>query len=157
MIENTSELPKAIKVQLTKEQTKDIAENLEAGIKCFYHIKTGKLKTVIDFDHHLYAEDELWEKDIEEIEKNWSDYFEFEKLESHDSFRIMADFSESVDNPELQQKLIEALNKPNPLRNFKWQINNSGIYRKKWFDFKHSQYLEWVEKQIEHLERRDEL
>ncbi|MGQ1948702.1 hypothetical protein ACT3CD_16545 [Geofilum sp. OHC36d9] len=48
----------------------------------------------------------------------------------------MADFAESVDDTRLQDKLINALNRPNPFQNFKWQIDNSGEYRQQWFDFK---------------------
>jgi len=61
----------------------------------------------------------------------------------------MADFAESIDNPRLQDRLINALNKSKPFQNFKWQIDNSGEYRQQWFDFKNMHYIELVKKQID--------
>ena len=52
----------------------------------------------------------------------------------------MLDFAESVDNVNLQERLINSLNKSKPFRNFKWQIDNSGNYLQKWFDFKNNRY-----------------
>lgn len=60
------------------------------------------------------------------IDVNWEGFFEFIGLESHDSFQIMAGFADSLDDTRLQDKLINALNKSKPFRNFKWQIDNSG-------------------------------
>ena len=76
------------------------------------------------------------------------DYFEFEGFESHESFQIMVDFAESVDDQKLQNRLIYALNKSKPFSNFKWQVDNSGEYRQQWFDFKKMRYIEWVKEQI---------
>ncbi|HAB52519.1 MAG TPA: hypothetical protein DCE80_10190, partial [Ignavibacteriales bacterium] len=95
------------------------------------------------------ADEEPWEDELKEVEKNWSDYFEFEGFESHESFQIMVDFAESIDNKRLQQNLINALNRPKPFQNFKWQIDNSGEYRQQWFDFKKMRYIEWIKEQID--------
>jgi hypothetical protein len=64
-----------------------------------------------------------------EIDDNRDDYFEFKGIESLESFQIMADFGEDVDDTILQNKLINALNRSKPFQNFKWQIDNSGDYR----------------------------
>ena len=61
----------------------------------------------------------------------------------------MAGFADSVDDTRLQDKLINALNKSKPFRNFKWQIDNSGDYRQQWFDFKKIRYIQLVKEQIE--------
>jgi len=50
-------------------------------------------------------------------------------MDSHESFKIMADFAENIDNARLQDRLINALNKSKPFRNFNWEIDNSGDYR----------------------------
>lgn len=41
----------------------------------------------------------------------------------------MADFAENVDDTRLKDKLTNALNRPKPFQNFKWQIDNSGEFR----------------------------
>jgi len=40
-------------------------------------------------------------------------------MSSRDSFNLMADFAESIDNKKLQDRLINALNKSKPFKNFK--------------------------------------
>ncbi|NJO88924.1 MAG: hypothetical protein HC831_08185, partial [Chloroflexia bacterium] len=94
-------------------------------------------------------DEEPWEEVLKEIEEHLNDYFEFDGISPRDSFNIMVDFAENIDNLRLQERLINALNKSKPYRNFKWQIDSSGEYRQKWFDFKKNRYIKWVIKQIE--------
>jgi hypothetical protein len=136
-------------MKLTKKQIEEIADDLDCGMRCFYHLKTREITTLLNYDHWMGADTEPWEEDMEEIDENWGDYFEFQGFESHESFQIMADFAESIDNPKLQNKLISALNRSKPFRNFKWQIDNSGEYRQQWFQFKKTRYIQWVIEQIE--------
>ncbi len=145
-MENPEKRPGNMK--LTEEQIEEIADYLECGMKCFYNLKTGEIKTILDFNCWIGGDKEPWEEESKEIFENYDDYFEFEGLESHDSFQIMADFAESVDNSRLQVKLINALNRKKPFQNFKWQIDNSGKYRQQWFDFKKMRYIQWVKEQI---------
>ena len=123
-------------MKLTEKQIEEIAENLECGMRCFYNFKTWEIKTILNFDSWIGAEEKPWEEESNEIDDNWEEYFEFEGLVSHDSFQIMADFAETVDDTRLQDRLINALNRPKPFQNFKWQIDNAGEYRQQWFDFK---------------------
>ncbi len=135
-------------MELTEKQIEEIAENLDCGLRCFYNLKTGEIKTLLNFNSWIGADEEPWEEESREIDENWDDYFEFEGFESHESFKIMVDFAESVDNQKLQNRLIYALNKSKPFSNFKWQVDNSGEYRQQWFDFKKMRYIEWVKDQI---------
>lgn len=134
---------------LTDDQIKEIADSLEAGMKCYYNRLTGNIKTIIDFDSWIGADDELWEEDLNEIDEHFGDYFVFENMTSHDSFNLMVDFVDLVVDSRIQTKLINALNKSKPFRNFKHVIDNSGEYRQQWFDFKRGRYIEWVQDQID--------
>jgi len=133
----------------TEKQIEEIADHLECGMRVYYNLKSGEIKTVINFDTWFGAEEEPWEDVLDEIDENRDDYFEFEGFASHDSFNIMADFAESIDNARLQKKLFNALNRPKPFQNFKWQIDDSGEYKQQWFDFKKMRYIKWVKDQIE--------
>ncbi len=133
----------------TKKQIQEIAENLDCGMRCFYNLKTGEIKTILNFDSGIGVDEEIWEEESKEIDKNWDDYFEFEGFESYESFKIMEDFAEIVEDTKLQNKLINALNRPKPFRNFKCQIDNSGDYRQQWFDFKKMRYIQWIKEQID--------
>jgi hypothetical protein len=118
-------------------------------MRCYYNKQTGEIKHILNFDSWMYADEELWEEDIKELEENWENYVEFEGMASRDSFRVMADFTDIVDNNNLRERLIGALNKKKPFQNFKWVIDNSGIYRQQWFDYKKERYIEWVVEQLE--------
>ena len=136
-------------IKLADQQIKEIAENLDGGMKCFYNKQTGEIKILLDFDNFDGADEELWEEEIKEIDEHWGDLVEFEKMSSRESFQLMVDFAESVDNPSLQDRLFIALNRTNPFRNFKWHIDNSGKYRQRWFNYKDLRYIEWVKEQLD--------
>lgn len=82
------------------------------------------------------------------IQHDQEDYWEIERMESGDSFNMMSDFIITVENNSLRSKLAQALQKSKPFRNFKFVIDNSGDYRKRWFEFKDRRLFEWVERQI---------
>lgn len=138
----------------TKKEIEEIADNLDCGMRCFYNLKSGEIKTIPNFDSWIDADKETWDDVSNEIDENWSDYIEFTGFESHESFKLMVDFAESVDDTRLQNKLIGVLNKLKPFQNFKWHIDNSGEYRQQWFDFKKMRYIQWVKNQID-LNKKD--
>ncbi|MFP4163457.1 MAG: UPF0158 family protein [Chitinispirillaceae bacterium] len=131
----------------TEEQIEEIAEWLECGLKSYFNLKTGEIKTLPDFENQIFCDREIWEEEAEDIRENPDDYIEFEELGSREEFRIMADFAKSIPESELKNELIRALNRPKPFRNFKSLIDCSGNYRKKWFDFKKQSYIEAVKEQ----------
>lgn len=136
---------------MEKEKIKDIADNLSMGMKCFVHLKTKETKIIPDYDRNPDFDPESWPADDDDldIEKNPGDYLEIEAMESRDSFRVMADFVDTVDDEKLREKLIDSLQRPKPFQNFKFTIDRSGDYREKWFKFKDEKQIEWVERQIE--------
>jgi hypothetical protein len=138
-------------IKLTKDQIKELADQLDCGNKCYINKETGILIFTPDFDRG-YADEELWQDDINELEENWDKYVEIDRMESRESFEVMAGFAESVDSRELREALIGALNKKHPFQNFKWVVDNSGPYRQKWFDFKNQRLIEWVNDQLEVLD-----
>ncbi|MCK6614217.1 MAG: UPF0158 family protein [Ignavibacteriaceae bacterium] len=141
-------------LNLTDKQILEIADTLEAGMKCYYNIKTGKIKEIPDFDTWTEIDDEVWEKDLNEIDEHPDDYLEFEGLITNESFQAMADFAESITDIKLQKKLFNALNKPKPFQNFRGQIDISGDFRTQWFDFRRMRFIEKVKKQIEMYNQR---
>jgi len=131
-------------IKLTKDQIKEIAEELDCGMKCYINKETGIIKSVPDFDSWQTGDTELWEDILNELDENWGNYLEIERMESHESFDIMVEFAEDVDSRELHDTLNNVLNRKQPFSNFKWVIDNSGPYRQKWFDFKTQSLKDWV-------------
>ncbi len=141
---------------LSKEKIKEIAEDLDCGMKCYYHKKTEKIITIIDFDSHLGADEEPWEDVINELDEHSADYFEIERMDTRENLRVMESFAYFVNDSALKDKLIDALNRPKPFASFKWIVDNSGEYRQKWFDFKNQKYIEWVEARINDINSTEE-
>jgi len=136
-------------IKLTKDQIKEIAEQLDCEMNCYIDKETGIIKSVPDFDSWQTGDTELWEDILNELEENWGKYVEIERMESHESFELMVEFAENVDSRELHDTLISVLNRKHPFSNFKWIIDNSGPYRQKWFDFKNQSFIEWVIAQLD--------
>lgn len=129
-----------------KKQIKEIAEHLECGNICYFNTKTGEIKWVPQSDGFGDVE-EFFGDIMDEVKSE--DYFEFEIPDSRESYKIMESFLGHVENETLRDKLIDILNRKKPFRNFKWQIDNSGPYRQKWFDHKSSEYINWVKTLVE--------
>lgn len=142
---------------LTELQIKEIAEQLDCGFRCFVHRQTGEIISILDTLRHPGMDTETWEDEQEKFDNNFDEYYEIEQLESRDSFELMADFTEQLDDKnELKRQLITALNKKKPFREFKFVIDNSGIYRQQWFDFKNERLKQWVKEKLDYETRREE-
>ena len=133
---------------MTDEQIIELADNLDCGLRCFVHRKKGTIVTTPDTTNEPESDSEYWDNSIEEIEKNLDNYVEIEKMDSNESFRLMTNFIETVDDTGLRDKIEQSLSRPKPFRNFKFEIDNSGQYRQKWFDFKKRQMIERVKGQL---------
>jgi hypothetical protein len=132
----------------TQEQIKEISEQLDCGFRAFYHKVTGDLIFVPDADRLINIDMDGWRDDLDKLDENPSDYNQIDAMEASDSFRVMADFAEQLTDSGLRDKLVNALNKPNPFSKFKFVIDNSGEHRQNWFDFKNKRYIEWTEEQL---------
>jgi hypothetical protein len=133
---------------MTDEQINELADNLDFGLRCFVHKDKKTIVTTPDTINNPDSDSESWDEANEEIENNFDSYVEIEKMDSHELFRLMEKFIDMVDNAPLRDKLEEALRRPKPFANFKFDIDNSGSYRQKWFDFKKQQMIEWVQEQV---------
>ncbi|MEO5905712.1 MAG: UPF0158 family protein [Saprospiraceae bacterium] len=133
---------------MDKKIIEEIAGYLDCGFNCFLHKTTHELKCIPDMDL-METDEEEWVDEIAFLESDHEDYKEIERMEPGHSFRIMADFVNTVVDISLVNKLNEALQKSKPFQNFKLIINRSGNYRERWFEFKKRRIIKWVESQLE--------
>jgi hypothetical protein len=130
---------------LTQEQIIEIAEELDCGFRSFWNKTNGELLFIPNELKFPGMDIEAWSEEIEKLDANFSDYVEIESMQSYESFEIMVDFVETIpDSNKLKDRLMYALNKKKPFREFKFVIDNSGDYRQKWFDFKNENLQKWV-------------
>jgi len=136
-------------IALTTKQIFEIAQEFDCGNRCYLKIKTGEIISTPDFVTEFDDGREFYEDILEELESNWNDYVEIEKPRSSDSYEIMVNFAEQLDDDnKLKSKLFDALNKNKPFRRFMFEIDNSGKYRQEWFDFKKAKLENWVIEKI---------
>jgi hypothetical protein len=134
---------------MTKEQIKNIAQELDCGVTCYVHkLSKAVISIPTDEDHLSDFDDDAWKSERKEIKKNIKKYIEIPTMSSSEAFEVMRDFAEQVDDPILQDKLEQALEGRKPFANFKIQIDNSGDYRQRWFDFKEKRLIEYVEENL---------
>lgn len=136
-------------IALTAEQISDIAQDLEAGFKCFIHKETGEVKTLPDeLNGNMELDEELWQDVIDEIDKDAENFIVIEGMDSHESYLLMEKFIDTVEDKQLASRLTNAINVSKPFHTFRYELDYSDEYLKKWYAFKSQQMIEWVK---EHL------
>jgi hypothetical protein len=95
-------------MELTHDQIKSIAEELEIGMRVFVNLETKNIKSLPDFDNNIYSDEELWEDDIKEIEEDMDNYLQFDPMSSHESYSMMEEFAGKVEDEALGNKLFQA-------------------------------------------------
>ena len=142
-------------MKLSNKKIKEIAEKLDCGMICYINLKTNEIQSIIDLNDLYLEEEEHWKEDLDE-EEDWESYIKIEKMPSRDAFLIMEDFTDQVSNKEIRNRLIYALNRSKPFKNFKYEVDYNEEVREKWFKFKAYRYEEWVKDYLEHLDLDDQ-
>lgn len=133
---------------IPKEIANDIADSLEMGLKCYIHKKTLEVVTFPDEDRYPDMEEDVWQEDIDKVTKDRKEYIEIESMNSAESFRVIKEFVNSLENSHVKNRLLLAIEGRKPFANFKQQIDNSGDYREQWFAFGRERGIEWVQSQV---------
>lgn len=136
-------------LQLTPEMIKEIAEQLDTGMKCFYHLPTGKTEYYPDQYKYAGFDEELWEEAIEKVEENFDEYVAFTSMESQESFEVMEDFIAGIPDKKIQERFTNVIQRRNPFQQFKNVLLDYPDLRQQWFAYKDKRYIEYVEKQVE--------
>jgi len=125
----------------------EVAETIMMGMICFLNPDTFEIEfipreMIVDPEEYEMITGEEW--DSAEIKHlKWQRYIEVEPMESHESFKVMEYFIDEIDDNNLQNRLINALNRRKPFANFKYIVETSK-YRQQWFDFRQKQWEYYV-------------
>jgi hypothetical protein len=131
---------------MSDEQITEIAELLDCGEICFYHLPTSTIEHHPDPDNP-YFEPELWKEIIDKIEANRNNFKRIERMDSRLAFQVMENFANSLTENSFKNSLIRLLLERKPFSNFKIMVDNSD-HRQAWFDFKRQAYINWVSEQL---------
>ncbi len=131
-----------------------IAEEIDSGMTCFINPKTLEMvivpRDMLD-GGYFCGDTELFDKDLEKVDTEWERFTRVDPLGSREGFIIMEEFVDEIaDDEAMANKLVNALNRPKPFRNFK-NIVETSEYRQKWFDFKHQATKEQVSRELREL------
>lgn len=147
--------------ELPEKYTKvvsEIADSIDAGFICFLNMDTGEIEDIPkDMLHDPEDFEAMTGEPFESMNfkyPEWEHCMTFEPLESHESFKIMRNFTDSLKDIRLQDRLAYALDNRKPFANFKFIIDNSE-HRQDWFDFK-KQYMEGYVKELLSMELEKE-
>jgi len=140
----------------TTDIVKEIAEQLYCGFRAFIHKTTGQLLFIPDNYNYPDIDLSSWDKELEQLENNFTDYHEIEKWTSSEAFEIMSEFAVHLTDKDLQSRLFDTLRKNKPFKEFKFVIDNSGDFRQQWFDFKNKWQEDFVARQLNRLKTTDE-
>lgn len=144
--------------KLSPEQIDEIAENIDMGMICFYHITSGRIITLIpqvteiNSDYSgLYSEDELKERNqLDDIEAHLDEYIPFEKMSSRNAFDVMRAFALSNNHDTIKENLLLSLEKQHPFQSFKTALYSlPKEISSEWYAFKTKKNRRWVEEQLE--------
>jgi Uncharacterised protein family (UPF0158) len=135
-------------ISIPNKVIEEIADQLDCGMKCYIKKSTGALVAIIDDENLIDPDDVAIQKEIKQIRDNPSEYIEIENMDSRESYNVMLDFVDEVQDQEFQAKLMKALNASGPFRGFKSALASSEECRKKWFDYKKTRCIEHVKMQI---------
>lgn len=134
-------------IRLSSGQINEIAQELDAGLKCYVNKDSGEHKSILDWDYMDDSEG-FWQEELEKIQSEWSNYVIVEKMPSHLVFGIMEGFAASIENEEIRDRLFYALSRNKPFRNFKNEVDYREDIRQKWFAFKQNAYEDYVRQEL---------
>ncbi len=141
-------------MNLSNKLIKEAAEFLEMGMICYINKETNQIISIPNPDG-VYFDEELWIEDLNKIENNADKYISLEPMSSRDAFRMMEDFVMQVPDIKIRNRLIYALNKNKPFKNFRYEVDYHEEIRQQWFKFKAYRYEEYVRELLEFLSRKE--
>jgi hypothetical protein len=136
-------------MEVSKEILKHIAEYLDSQLRVFLNTNTFEIVYFPGEDEAFDFDAEAWQPEIEKVNKAKDSFIEIEKPGSRESYKIMEDFIYSISDAKLKEKLTQAIEGRKPFANFKFQIDQSGAFREKWFKFKEDQLMDYVKNQLD--------
>lgn len=138
-----------MQVAISPDQIKEIAQELDAGMRCFYHIPTGEVKSYPDeLRGHEGFEVEFWEDIIDQVESFPEEFVTFQSMESFESFRVMETFINHIEEVKIQGQFQDAIALKKPFQQFKYLLIDYPALREQWFDFKNLHLIEYVQQQL---------
>lgn len=143
-----------------EEVITEVADLLSCGMVCFINPETLEFDFIpknLYEEYGHYGEDEYNDiiQEMNDTIESWEKCIRIDPPESWESFKIMENFIDCCipDSNRIKDRLINAISRKSPFRNFSFVIDNS-TYRKKWYDFRVLQLEKYVLEQLSEQDKR---
>jgi hypothetical protein len=141
-------------MELSYEFLIDIAGEMDIGMTCYIHRKTGELVSFpkdLEYSGFLTSEEENpWQDKIDIVNSDVKNFIEIEAMPSKKSYEVMEGFTFSLNDSEIKNQLIKALDGKKPFAHFKDLVHRlPDNFRKAWFDWKKEKSIDWIKEQLE--------
>lgn len=120
-----------------------LAKEVAKGNICYVNRRTSKI-TVID--NSLEDESELIKQAeaLTQIEKKIDNFVKIEEPGNNEMLIIMKEFLDELTDRSVAKQLSNALNRKNPMRNFKTAVMGDMDLNNHWMNYKSEEYQRWV-------------
>ncbi|MES2265449.1 MAG: UPF0158 family protein [Bacteroidota bacterium] len=133
---------------ITQDKLKEIADNLDMGMRCFYNKVTSEIESYPKNLEYTGLEDE-WEDTVSKIEANAANYYEFESMNSNEAFNVMMDFTNEITDKSIYNKFLNALSRKKPFANFNNLLQYYPYLQQEWFAYKSRKSSTFVKGQMD--------
>jgi hypothetical protein len=110
-------------------------------ISYYLDVQTGALISVFGDMDDEEEDDELTPR----VEEDPDRYRYIDPVGSHESFRWMERFAYSLEDAEVRERLVDALDRPRPFRRFKDALMSFPEVREAWFRYEEERLREYAE------------
>jgi hypothetical protein len=94
---------------------------------------------------------------FEKIKGTWPRYTILSPMSSHEAYKVMESFAETLENEALKREVFHALEKRSPFANFRHTLaSESKDLLNAWYDYEQAHYAQWVEQALAAAEEDDE-
>lgn len=144
--ENEAEELKKIQLPIDLQELSWIFEDSSIEHRSYLDLKTGEIIQIFD---DIMDPDEKEELDDKLDEGLGERYITIPNAESHDGYKDMEDFIETIKEVKLKERLYNAITRKSAFRQFKDVLNFYPKERERWFKFKDEKVMERVNEWLE--------
>jgi hypothetical protein len=137
-------------IEIKPETLKEIAEYLDMGMLCFYNKTNGEIESYPDGLEDSGLEDD-WAEVTDKIAAFPGNYVQIEKMHSHEAFKVIESFIDTINHTPTHNKFIEAISHKKPFAQFNNMLSYYPDLREQWFIYKLNCYIAFVKSQFESM------
>jgi hypothetical protein len=132
------------------EKIRDMADELDAGNKAWFHRPTQTFLSHPDPAHHSYDNelDYLVEETMDEVMLDFDNYVEIPAPDSTESYRIMEGFADMQVSERIRHRLFDALGGKKPFKFFRNAVEEADLIDD-WYEYRDARMQDYVMGKLE--------